>query len=69
MQKEFEISKGFTRIVTVRKYADPDKFELKIQTKWAGAKNPDELQNEFQWITTADQLVDLQKFIEKAVNG
>lgn len=67
MQQEFSVSQDFKRIVTIRKYAEPNKFELKIQSKWSGAKNPDDLQNEFQWVTTAEELAKLQQFIADSV--
>lgn len=67
MQTNFKLSDDFERVVSINKYAEPDRFELKIQTKRAGAKNPDELRNEFQWIATGSDLKLLQEFISKNI--
>ena len=61
------LSKDYNKIVNITPYGNRDGFVLRVDGQWLGAKSPDEVHREFEWVTTAAQLRKFRDAIDQAL--
>lgn len=68
MTKVVNLSTDYNRIIDIRKCDNISSYHLTIKDQMLSAKNPDELQNKFQWVMTRNDLLILRDAIYNALS-